>query len=105
RRTERDPTKLRFLLQVLLEGGGAARLFYENQSLPTHEFLRQYIEMRIAEGAFVALDARVAARQFMGFMIYHNSMQLLVEDSFLDESTDTVVREFVGTFLRGLCAR
>lgn len=105
RRTERDPTKLRFLLQVLLEGGDAARLFYENQSLPTHEFLRQYIDMRIAEGAFAALDARVAARQFMGFMIYHNSMQQLVDDSFLDESTDAVVREFVEIFLRGLCVR
>lgn len=105
RRTERDPAKLRFLLQVLLEGGDAARLFYENQSLPTHELLRQYIETRIAEGAFIALDARVAARQFMGFVIYHNSMQQLLDDTFLDASTDSVIREFVRAFLRGLRAR
>lgn len=104
-RTERDPAKLRFLFQVLLEGGDAARHFYENQTLPTHELLRQYIEKRIAEGAFAALDARVAARQFLGFVIYHNSLQLLLDDSFLDASSDEAIREFVRTFLRGLRAR
>lgn len=104
-RMERDPAKLRFLLQVLLEGGDAAEHFYRNQTLPTHELLCQYIEKRIAEGAFAALDARVAARQFLGFVIYHNSMQQLLDDSFLDAPTDVVIREFVRTFLRGLRAR
>lgn len=105
RRTERDPAKLRFLLQVLLEGGDAAGHFYQHQTLPTHQLLRQYIETRIAEGAFVPLDARVAARQFLGFVIYHNTMQLLLDDTFLDVSADAVLREFVTTFLRGLRAR
>ncbi len=104
RQMERDPAKLRFLLQVLLEGGDAARHFYQNQSLPTHQVLRQYIETRIAEGAFVPLDARVAARQFIAFVIYHNSMQQLLDDTFLDASSETVLREFVSTFLRGLRA-
>lgn len=104
RHTERDPANLRFLLQVLLEGGEAAKLFYENQSLPSHESLRRYIDTRIAEGAFKPLDARVAARQFIGFVIYHNAMRQLLDDRFLDETTDTVVREFVHIFLRGLRA-
>lgn len=104
RHGERDPAKLRFLLQVLLEGGDAARLFYENQALPSHEYLRRYIETRIAEGGFEAIDARVAARQFIGFVIYHNAMQQLLDDRFLAEATDNVIREFVHIFLRGLRA-
>lgn len=104
-RNERDPAKLRFLLQVLLEGGHAARFFYENQSLPTHEYLCQYIEARIQEGAFGAVDARVAARQFIGFVTYHSTMRQLLEDSFLDLPNETVLQHFLMTFLRGLRAR
>jgi AcrR family transcriptional regulator len=104
-RNERDPAKLRFLLQVMLEGGNAARFFYENQSLPTHEYLRQYIETRIQENAFAPMDARVAARQFIGFVIYHTSMQQLLDDAFLPVPMETVLREFVTTFLRGLRVR
>jgi AcrR family transcriptional regulator len=104
-RNERDPAKLRFLLQVLLEGGEAARFFYEKQSLPTHTYLRDYIDKRIAEGAFTPLDARVAARQFVGFVTYHVSMQQLLDDSFLDAPANEVLEEFVRNFLRGLRPR
>ena len=104
-RNHEDPAKLRFLLQVLLEGGEAARLFYENQSVPTHEHLRQYIDKRIEEGAFVRVDSRVAARQFVGFVIYHSSMQKLVTDTFLSAPATEVLDEFVRNFLRGMqCA-
>ncbi len=101
-RSSRDPSKLRFLLQVLLEGGDSARLFYDNQVLPTHEYLRKYIETRIAEGAFRPVDSRVATRQFISFMVYHNSLQLLVDDRFMEDNRTDVIQEAVSNFLGGL---
>ncbi|MCW5962710.1 MAG: TetR/AcrR family transcriptional regulator [Bryobacterales bacterium] len=102
-RVSREPCKLKFLLQVLLEGGDSARLFYENQVLPTHEYLCRYIEARIAEGAFRPVNSRVATRQFISFVVYHNSLQLLVDDRFFGEVDDNdVVQEVVSNFLNGI---
>lgn len=102
RRVDRDAAKLRFLLQVLLEGGDSARLFYENQVLPIHEYICRYIEARIAEGAFRPVDSRVATRQFIGFVVYHNSLQQLVEDRFMDGCSGDVIHEVVRIFLNGM---
>jgi AcrR family transcriptional regulator len=101
-RVSRDPAKLRFLLQVLLEGGDSARLFYENQVLPTHEYIRGYIEKRIDEGAFRDVNSRVATRQFISFVVYHNSLQLLVDDRFMEPNDSDVVQEVVRLFLHGI---
>ncbi len=101
-RSSRDPDKLRFLLQVLLEGGESARLFYENQVLPTHERINRYIEGRMADGAFLCVDSRVATRQFISFVVYHNSLQLLVDDRFMEKNRTDVIEEVVRNFLRGI---
>lgn len=102
-RASREPCRLKFLLQVLLEGGESARLFYENQVLPTHEYLCRYIDARIAEGAFRPLNSRVATRQFISFVVYHNSLQLLLDDRFIGESNDNdVIQEVVRNFLQGI---
>lgn len=101
-RVSSDPASLRFLLQVLLEGGNSANLFYENQILPTHELIREYIEKRIEEGAFRQMNSKIATRQFLAFVIYHNSLQQLVDDRFMDDVPDTLVAESVRNFLRGI---
>ena len=101
-RVSKDPAKLRFLLQVLLEGGESARLFYENQVLPTHEYLCGYIEKRVAEGAFRAINSRIATRQFISFVVYHNSLQQLVDDRFLGKTNNDVIAEVVTNFLHGI---
>jgi AcrR family transcriptional regulator len=101
-RVSRDPAKLRFLLQVLLEGGESARLFYENQVLPAHRFIQTYIDKRIDEGAFRPVNSQVATRQFISFVSYHNSLQLLVNDTFMEPNDVDVVEEVVRLFLCGI---
>lgn len=102
KRVNRDPAKLRFLYQVMLEGGESAGLFYENQVLPTHEYLNSYIERRIEEGAFRDINSRVATRQFISFVVYHNSLQQLVDDRFMEHNTTDIVVEVVRNFLGGI---
>lgn len=101
-RVSRDPASVRFLLQVLLEGGKSANLFYENQILPTHEYLCRYIDRRIEEGAFRPMNSKIATRQFIAFLVYHNSLQQLVDDRFMEGVPDDLVAESVRNFLRGI---
>jgi len=97
-----DSKDLRFLLQVLLEGGDSSKLFYANQIRPVHERIQKYIELRVEEGAFRPPNSKIAARQFIAFFIYHKSLQRLIDDTFMADVPPEAMQETVETFLLGV---
>jgi AcrR family transcriptional regulator len=106
-----------FILDCLLEDEGYARLllsaavedrelgsiFYQRQR-QGRERLRDYIALRISEGAFRPVDPAVAARSFAGMMQYHAMTCLLYGDDFVKLPRQQVIEQMVDLFLRGIRA-
>jgi TetR/AcrR family transcriptional regulator len=105
KRLDENHTFLRFLLQVFLEGGELAEVYYREQSLATHELIDSYVRLRIEEGAFQPIDPKVASRSLVSFLIYHGILQQLVHDTYIEEPSEDIIREFVTLYLRGLRAK
>ena len=101
--TEQDPSLLRLLLFSALEGHELSHLFFESKVWRLHEFLRGYIEGRIADGAFQPVDPLLAARGFLGmvahYLLIHEIFGMKRRAGLLPEH---VVDMFVTLFLQGL---
>lgn len=68
---DQDEMAMRILLYSALEGHELAEMIYRNHIAKTHRQLTDYVEKRIAEGAFRQVDAVTAVRCFMGMIINH----------------------------------
>jgi AcrR family transcriptional regulator len=68
---DQDDMAMRILLYSALEGHELAEMIYRNHIAKTHRQLTDYVEKRIAEGAFRAVDAMTAVRCFLGMIINH----------------------------------
>jgi AcrR family transcriptional regulator len=66
-----DDMAMRILLYSALEGHELAEMIYRNHIAKTHRQLTDYVEKRIADGAFRRVDAKTAVRCFMGMVINH----------------------------------
>lgn len=102
-RVEKDPALLRLLLFSALEHHRLSDAFVENYVLRIHEFLRQYIQGRITEGAFCQVNPLLAARSFVGMISHH----LLAQEIFRMKKRyplekDETISTFVKIFLQGL---
>ena len=101
--TEQDPSLLRLLLFSALEGHELSHLFFESKVWRMHEFLRGYIEGRIADGAFQPVDPLLAARGFLGmvahYLLIHEIFGMKRRAGLLPEH---VVDTFVTLFLQGI---
>lgn len=96
-----DPTMLRLLLYSALEGHEMAQMFFHAHYRMFHDLLANYIRGRVEVGAFRPLDPLLAARAFFGIIVHHR----LLHDIFampLHQTHESVVREYVELFLRGL---
>jgi AcrR family transcriptional regulator len=98
-----DTTLMRLLLFSALEGHDLSAMFFETRVRRVHEFLSQYIDNRITEGAFRAIDPLLAARSFVGMVIHY----LLIHELFRikrppQHSTKNAVETFVTLFLGGI---
>lgn len=98
----RDHEFLRLMLYSALEGHELARSFIENQSHPTHEFLRDYIITRQREGAFRKCDSDAAVRVFMGAFNHHSLLKVLFGPEFVKITDDEAINDFTEVFLNGL---
>jgi AcrR family transcriptional regulator len=101
--TEKDPSLMRLLLFSALEGHQLSEIFFQSRVRRLHEFLRDYIRKRIADGRFRPVDALVAARGFIGMTVHY----LLIHELFGVErrpqaTPEAVVETFVSVFLKGL---
>ena len=103
RSVDADPSILRLILYSALEGHELARPFQEKRILRLREFLTRYIERRTEEGAFRAIDPKLAARAFMGMVVDH----LIVKHVFgqreqYPQPAEEVAETYVSIFLDGV---
>jgi TetR/AcrR family transcriptional regulator len=98
-----DPSLLRLLLFSALEGHELSDMFFQNQHRMFYDYLSNYIERRIREGAFRRVDPLIAARAFMGMLAHHRLLHEIFRVP-MHRSPDDCVATSVSLFLEGLRA-
>lgn len=76
-RRAKDQTLSRLLLYSALENHRLSHRFFRTYVAEYYEVLAEYVRQRIAEGRFRHLDPLLAARSFLGMVIYHSWVQEL----------------------------
>lgn len=96
-----DPTLLRLLLFSALEGHELSDMFFRNQHRTVYEYLAGYIRRRTKEGAFRRVDPLLAARAFIGMVVYHRLVHELFQVP-MHRSPEDTVATYVTLFLDGI---
>ncbi len=96
-----DPNLMRLILFSALENHELSDMFFQNHIRQFYDVLASYIEMRIEEGAFQPVPPLVAARAFMGMLIYHRLLTVLFRAN-LPQQPQEIVGTFVKVFMNGL---
>ena len=100
-----DPSFIRLIFYSALEGHQLATPFREKRIRRLREFLTGYIERRIREGAFRAIDPALAARFFIGlFVDYALVRQVFGQADLYPQPPEEVARSYVAIFLDGMRA-
>ena len=76
-RRAKDQNLSRLLLYSALENHRLSHRFFRTYAAGHYEVLAEYIRGRIAEGGFRPIDPLLAARGFLGMIIYHSWVQEL----------------------------
>ncbi|MBI4463797.1 MAG: TetR/AcrR family transcriptional regulator [Acidobacteria bacterium] len=74
---EEDPRLMRLLLFSALENHRLAHRFFQSYIAGRYEMLAGYIRRRVQDGAFRAVDPHLAARSFVGMVVYYALVQEL----------------------------
>jgi len=102
-RVNADPSFIRLLFYSALEGHQLAKPFHEKRIRRLREFLTGYLERRIREGAFRAVDPALAARFFIGlFVDYAIVRQVFGQRDLYPQSPEDFARTYVAIFLDGM---
>jgi len=71
-RLKKDPSFMRLLLYAALEENELASMFYEQRIREVTDFVAQYIQKRIDDGAFrPTIDASLTAQGFLGMIVQY----------------------------------
>jgi AcrR family transcriptional regulator len=98
-----DPALMRLLLFSALEGHELTDIFFQSTTVEVRNYIRRYIEHRVAEGAFRKVDPAVAARAFLGMVANQAQVQILFKPcDDLTQSSNEIVDFFVDIFLDGI---
>ena len=76
-RRAKDQTLSRLLLYTALENHRLSHRFFRTYVAEFYEMLAEYIRGRIAEGNFRPVNPLIAARGFLGMVVYHSWIQEL----------------------------
>ena len=76
-RRAKDQTLSRLLLYSALENHRLSHRFFRTYVAECYEVLADYIRGRVADGAFRPIDPLLAARGFLGMVVYHSWIQEL----------------------------
>lgn len=76
-RRSRDQTLSRLLLYSALENHRLSHRFFRTYVAGYYEIMADYIRRRVDDGAFREVDPLLAARGFLGMVIYHSWVQEL----------------------------
>ena len=74
-RRAKDSCLSRLLLFSALENQRRSQRFFQTYVIEYYELIAQYIRRRIDEGAFRAVNPLLAARGFVGMVVYHSLIQ------------------------------
>ena len=96
-----DHNLMRLILFSALESHELSDMFFQNHIKMFYDFLAGYIEERIQEGAFQRVPPLIAARSFMGMLIYHRLLIVLFGAK-LTHDPHEIVQTFVSVFMEGL---
>jgi len=100
-----EHTFLKLIHYSVLEGHELSKIFFEIQWEKT-KFLSKYIRQRIKEQAFQKVPPLLAARAFIGMIIYYvQSQELYGMKSHFNFSRKRVVDTLVEIFLNGLTGK
>lgn len=101
-----DVAFMRLLFYTALEEHELSDRFFGEFVGQIYRFLGGYIEKRQADGAFRAMDPRIAVRAFMGMLIHHSLNNILWDKKrrLLDVSNETAARGFAEIILGGIRA-
>ena len=77
RRNLEDPARGRLFLYSALENHRLSQRFFRTHLAPYFDVLCDYIRAQIRRGAFRRVDARLAARGFLGMVAHHYQVQEL----------------------------
>ena len=99
-----DCAFLRLMLHSALEEHDLARTFFENFITGVYDFLGDYIRRRQQEGAFRAVEPKIAVRAFIGMFVHHSLNNILwdKEQKLLKISNEDAAREFAMILLQGI---
>ena len=93
----------RLLLYSALENHRLSQRFFRNHIAGYYDVLAEYIRRRAREGAFRDVDPLLAARGFLGMVIYHSWVQELFGGKrFQKFSVEQVSRTLVDIWLEGM---
>ena len=104
-RTRVDENVTRLLLFTALERHELSQEFFQNFVAQQYELLAGYIRQRVSEGVFRNVDPDLAARGFLGMVIYHYLIQELFggrRQAFYDP--EVAGRTMAELWLRGVVA-
>jgi AcrR family transcriptional regulator len=96
-----DENLMRLILFSALENHELSDMFFQNHIRHFYDVLASYIEQRIHDGAFQPVPPLVAARAFMGMLIYHRLLTVLFRAT-LPQDPQDIIQTFVTVFLDGL---
>ena len=104
-RRANDQTLSRLLLFSALENHRLSHRFFRTYVAEYYDMLADFIRKRIAEGRFRDVDPLLAARGFLGMVIYHSWVQELFGGRrFQDFNVQQVSRTLAKIWLQGMLA-
>jgi AcrR family transcriptional regulator len=74
-RRAKDGSLSRLLLFSALENQRRSQRFFQTHVVEYYELIAEYIRRRIEEGVFRAVNPLLAARGFVGMIVYHSQIQ------------------------------
>jgi AcrR family transcriptional regulator len=105
-RRSKDQTLSRLLLYSALENHRLSHRFFRTYMAECYEVLAEHIREGIAEGRFRPMDPLLAARSFLGMVVYHAWVQELFGGKRYQEfSVQEVSRNLADVWLQGALAR
>jgi len=96
-----DSDLMRLILFSALENHEMSDMFFHNHIRVFYDFLAGYIQQRIHDGAFQPVQPLIAARAFMGMLIYHRLLTVLFQAQ-LPQTAEDISRTFVSLMMNGL---
>jgi AcrR family transcriptional regulator len=103
RRRAEDPSMTRLLLFSALERHELSERFFRAHIAEFYEMLAEYIRQRIAQGRFRKTDPVLAARSYLGMVVYHFLVQELFGGSaYRQYDPQQVAKTIAGIWLEGM---